>query len=248
MKQLIFYFLLVSNASFSQIEIYNLGLTDTTQKVMYNRHENIFKVYGVDIDSTFTLRHGSDTLNYFYGKFYLGRFHSKSDTLKLFKNKTLLKISCFEQREMPKLNYHLGGIRDSLVTKSELINAFKKGGVYPTYNPEIAYCNTWVKGFREVHFIKRNGRVIKIDKNKDDKRIDRLYDKIMNWSDEKWEKNRNKKWITKRLNSTSSQMKCLENKISKMKSGDVFCIPLIKLSCSSGVGRLHYVNFRFRIK
>jgi len=55
MKQLIFLFLFISNFSFSQIEIYNLGLTDTTQKVMYNRHDNEFKVYGIDIDSTFTL-------------------------------------------------------------------------------------------------------------------------------------------------------------------------------------------------
>jgi len=245
MKYLILYLLFFSNFSFSQIEIYNLGLTDTTQKVMYNRHKNEFKVYGIVIDSTFTLMHGSDTLKYFYGKFFLNRFHSESDSLVLYKSNEVLLISFFKQKGIPILKYYLGDIRDSMITKSELIYALNNGGVHATYEPKIALCDRYVIGFDDVYIKKENGKIIRLYKRNEDNKKDRYYDKIFSWSDSKMERKYKNGWSNKYLNRMNTLKNNQMRKVKKMKNGDVLYIPRIISTCPSCISVIQTVDLKF---
>jgi len=244
MKQLIFLFLLISTTSFSQIEIYNLGLTDTTQKVMYEYHKNEFKVYGVDIDSTVSLIYDKDTLEFINNKFILYEFSSNSDTLKLYVNNVLIKTVFFEQREMPKFYFYLGDLRDSMVTKPELIYALEHQVVYVTFEPEFITNYSTVTGVKSIFIEKKNGKIICLER----KKYDRKNKRFSNWSDEKWLRKCEKGWDSKYVNRGNSLRGVQIDKVKRMKRGDVLCIQLVSTSCSSCSRRLHYVNFRFIIK
>ena len=245
MKYLILYLLFFSNFSFSQIEIYNLGLTDTTQKVMYEYHENEFKIYGITINSTFTLMHGKDSLDLYYGNsgnYYLRNFHSKCDTLKLYKDGVLLNTAYFEQKSIPKLNFHLGDIRDSLVTTSELIFALEEQGIFVTFAPEFAKCEAVVTNVGASYIEKSSGRIIKLYKKNQSRKVSRH----SNWSDEKWiRKNENDSRYLGRRNSLSVKQ---ISKVKKMKSGDILFIQLVKISCYNCTHKVHAVNLEFKIK
>jgi hypothetical protein len=243
MKQLILFFLFVSNVSYSQIEIYNLGLTDTTQKVMYEYHENEFKVYGVDIDSTTLLIHDKDTLEFLNSRFRLREFHSKYDTLKLYANNVLIKKVFFEQRKTPKLNFYLGDLRDSIVTKEELIYALENKGVYASFELELVKNYARVTSIRSIFIKKDNGRIIKLERKKQE----RKNAKYSSWSDEKWvnkcEKGKMKyAKYGNRLNEI--QMK----KVQRMKRGDALCIQFVRYSGSNSCHKMVAAMLKFEIK
>lgn len=244
MKQLIFFLLLISNLSFSQIEIYNLGLTDTTQKVMYEYCENEFKVYGIDIDSTYNLIHDQDTLDYYQGIFHLQYFKSKCDTLKLYKRNVLLKSVCVSQRELPELNFYLGDLRDSIVTKEELIYALENYGILVTYAPEFSKCNSIVKSVGVTFIKKANGKVIKLY----NKSYIRKVTRYSNRDDEKWirkyKKGKSNKYLGKRNSLSEIQI----DKIKKMKSGDILHLQLVKVHCPTCSSKVYFTNLKFKIK
>jgi len=180
-------------------------------------------------------------LSYFYGKFYLGRFHSKSDTLKLYKNGECLAKSFFKQKGIPRLKFYLGNIRDSIVTKQKLVSALKNDGIYATYKPDLAICNISVRGQREVYIRKKNGKIIKLERKKYDRKNTRYY----KWDDEKWDRKMKKDWRCKYLVQGNSLSKIQIRKVKRMKKGDILIIPKIISTCPSCMGRIRTVDLKF---
>lgn len=224
------------NFLFSQGEILNISLLDSSYPVAYRGHDNRILVKGFENDSTIILISTIDTLDKFGEYFYYPAIKLKTDTLQALKNGKVIAEKVYNIEHLQDLKIYLGKIRDSLVTIKEILNNTQ---LIVTYEPQIAIPSTRVLNF-DGEIIKKKGKKIPLVKENQ---------KTENWTNKKWEREfakieRKGGTIYNGMNQLNSYQLKL---IKKMKSGDLLFIQSCVLACPSCINRRVNINLRLTI-
>lgn len=146
MRYFLIVFLMFSSKLIGQINLYNSSLTDTTESILYQGYDNYLKVEGLEQSNLLIVTKDQDTLRYHADAFHY-YYPSKrgSDTLTILKNNVKISEKLFVIKHLRSPTIFLGNIRDSVVTKKQLLS---NPGFTVSYEPQFAKSNFRVLNFK----------------------------------------------------------------------------------------------------
>jgi hypothetical protein len=144
----------------TKAQLFNVSLTDSLQPIIYIGAHNVFQIENCLESDNVYIRSGFgliNTTNFKPGRFsYYCREMVKSDTLRIYKNDTLLMVKGFRLEVMPVPVIKLGGLTNTVATVDEII----KNNNLIVEMPGCLYKHgLYVMNFM-VQFTKPNGNLI----------------------------------------------------------------------------------------
>lgn len=247
----ILFILIAPFFGFSQIEIYNTDLIDTTKMILYRGFPHDLRFLNLNQDSTYFLTNKHDTFPIYryseheYRCIITAFGPAESATYWLMQDTKTIDSFEFETRKYADFKVYLGSLRDTIVSKEELIANFT---LLVSHEPEFLKSTTNVVDF-QGRIIKKSGREIEIQ----------MFDKknVPIWMRKKTGDEFCDAWISRiekqekveqRRNKVPRRFKCWNvRKFEKLKRGDMVMIDLVRLVESSSCQRMYAPNLRFYI-
>tara|TARA_B100000508_G_scaffold139575_1_gene138241 strand:- start:1149 stop:1793 length:645 start_codon:yes stop_codon:yes gene_type:complete len=151
MRYILIFFLVVSYEVIGQIDLYNSSLTDTTKSILYRGYDNYLKIEGIQQSNLVIVTNDKDTLKYHNDAFhYYSSSKRGSDTLTILKNNEKISEKVFVIKHLKSPTIYLGNIRDSLVTKNQLLTS---PGLFVSYEPQLAKSDYRILKFKiNIHY------------------------------------------------------------------------------------------------
>ncbi len=210
MQKLIFIlFVSLSGTLFSQT-ILNVSLVTPEVHIAYRGFHNHLKIQGMEVDSNVVLVSTNDKLQLDrMGKefIYKTRTPYDTDTLKIYNKQEYITQVVFKIERLGKPRILFGNIRDTLVTKAELLS---NPGLICTYDPYLAKMDGIVMEF-EVSIVKKNGKEIPV--------CEKLFSQTEGWSEKRRERYYSKQYPENIRGNQFSKAQLKQ--ISKMKTGEI---------------------------
>ncbi len=229
--------LLVFNLT-SQVELLNSSLIEPSVPIAYKWYDNKLQLnIGISIDSVLIIDSDLDTLKNLsdFIRYIPKNVDRMLDTLRVFQNGVLLTEKVYSLKNLGPPSVFLGSIRDSFVTKEQLL---ENQGLITSYEPQLAKSCTRINCFKSF-IIKRDGKVrlLKSKKTRNSVYDDKKYFFIVRKDRYCQDKSIGNKFDKRQL-----------KKINRMRKGDVLFIESVVVGCSSCSSRYLILNFRFIVQ